>query len=138
MGRGGNVVAFAHPSTRACLGREPHLSLEEVHRRDASTGILEGSFVGQFIPRLAEKGFVGTATECLRKLEMIAGTEATRRRGWPATPRGLAGILRRLAPALAEVGIVVEFARTGHDRQRIIRIHLVDQLEASDSVLVLT
>jgi hypothetical protein len=46
----------------------------------------------------------------------------SKRRGWPATPRNLSGILRRLAPALAESGIVVEFDRAGHERQRIIRV----------------
>lgn len=93
------------------------------NRRDSSAGIVEGSFIGQFIPQLAEPGFIGTGTECLAKLSTLAGVEATRHRGWPATPRGLAGILRRLAPSLTEAGIMVEFDRAGHDRQRIIRIH---------------
>jgi len=107
------------------LGWEPNRFLDAylANRRDASAGVIEGSFIGQFIPKLAEEGFVGTATECLATLGALAGTEAIRHRGWPATPRGLAGILRRLAPSLAEAGIVVGFDRAGHDRQRIIRIH---------------
>jgi hypothetical protein len=121
------------------LGLEPGRFLRAymANSRDASTGILEGSFVGQFIPRLGEQGFIGTATECLRKLEMIAGTEATRRRGWPATPRGLSGILRRLSPALADAGIVVEFQREGHDRRRLIRIHLAGPAHGVAAVLPL-
>jgi hypothetical protein len=56
-------------------------------------------------------------------LELLSGqvTERTRTaRTWPASPRGLAGILRRLAPDLRRSGIEVgEPTRTGHGRQRV-------------------
>src|SRR5207249_2953760 len=103
--------------------RDCFLDAYLANRRASSAGVVEGSFIAQFLPYLADTGFTGTATECLAKLRILAGPEATRQRGWPATPRGLAGILRRLASSLAEGGIVVEFDRAGHDGQRIIGIN---------------
>jgi hypothetical protein len=107
------------------------------NRKQASVGVLEGSFVGRFVPALAVEGFDGTATECLARLAVIAGPEATRNRAWPPTPGGLAGILRRLAPALREAGIVVEFEREGHDRRRVIRIVVADHPPGVAAVLPL-
>ena len=104
--------------------------------RDSSASVVEGSFIGQFLPQLAEAGFMGTATECLAKLGSVAGTEAIKHRGWPGTPRGLAGILRRLAPSLAEAGIVVGFDRAGHNRQRIISIHAASNPGAPDGTVL--
>jgi hypothetical protein len=110
--------------------RDRFLSAHLANRREASVGVVEGSFIGQFIPRLAEEGFDGTATRCLARLATLAGPEATRHRAWPGTPKGLVGILRRLAPSLTEAGIAVEFVgSTDHERQRIIRIH-----RASDAI----
>jgi hypothetical protein len=114
--------------------RDRFLDAYLLNRRDASVGIVEGSFIGQIIPQLAEVGFAGTATECLARLAAIAGTEGTRHRGWPATARGLRGILQRLKPSLAEASIAVEFVGpTGHDRQRIIQIHRASDPQASDA-----
>ncbi len=72
------------------------------NRRAASAGIVESSYIGQFIPALAAQGFEGTPTEALQRLEAVAEPDAPRRRGWPATPSGLVGILRRLTPSLAD------------------------------------
>ncbi len=113
-------------------GKNRFLDAYVSNRRDSSAGIVEGSFIGQFVPALAQSGFVGTATECLARLGTLAGAEATRHRGWPATPRGLGGILRRLAPGLAEAGIVVEFDR----RRRIIRIHAASDATASGGAVL--
>jgi hypothetical protein len=110
----------------SAFGWEPDRFLDAYlgNRKDTSVGLVEGSLVGQFLVRLAEEGFVGTSAECRDRLALIAGVEVTRQRGWPITPRGMREILRRLKPALAEAGIVVEFfGPIGHDRRRIIRIH---------------
>jgi hypothetical protein len=107
------------------LGWEPGRFLDAylANRRDASGGLVEGTFIGRFVPELAEHGFTGTATECLARLEIIAGPDAPRRHGWPATANGLSNILRRLVEPFAAAGILIEFDRVGHDRKRIIRIH---------------
>ena len=118
------------------FGWEPGRFLDAytANRREASGAVLEGSFVGQFIPVVAIEGFEGTATQCLARLTSIAGREAANNRAWPATARGLSGILRRLAPALRESGIVVAFDREGHDRRRLVRIHTADRVHSARGV----
>jgi putative DNA primase/helicase len=125
------------------FGWEPQRFLDAylANRADAAAGIVEGSFIGQFIPDLADQGFVGTAKEALAKLALIAGTDATRHRAWPGSPRGFRNILDRLKPALAAAtGVVVEFVgRTGHDRRRIIRIFRADDgVEGSGTIVTFT
>jgi len=93
------------------------------NRDEAAEGAIEGTAVGRFLIDLAREGFAGTATQLLAFIELKAGVDATRRRGWPATPRGLAGIVRRLAPALRASGFDVSFDRASdHTRERIIRL----------------
>ncbi len=92
------------------------------NRDEAAEGAIDGTFVGRYVLEVGREGFAGTATQLLERIEHVAGTDATRRRGWPVTPRGLAGIVRRLAPSLVASGLSVAFDRAGHDRQRIIRL----------------
>ncbi len=92
------------------------------NRDEAAEGAIDGTLVGRYVAEVGREGFAGTATQLLHRIEHVAGTDATRRRGWPATPRGLAGIVRRLAPSLVASGVSVAFDRAGHDRQRIIRL----------------
>jgi hypothetical protein len=60
--------------------------------------------------------WVGTARGLLVELEDRTQA-AHRRRNWPASPRGMAGALRRAAPALRRMGIMVDFS-VASDRQR--------------------
>ena len=58
-------------------------------------------------------------------LEVLGGmvTENVRRsREWPGNARALSGRLRKLAPALRSIGIVMSFARSGHEGTREINI----------------
>jgi len=109
------------------LGWEPGTFLDAyvANRRAASATVIDSTYVGQFIPILAESGFTGTDAHALGELARVAGPDAQRHRGWPATPAGLHGILRRLAPPLAEQGIVIEFlppaTRGAHPLVRIVR-----------------
>jgi hypothetical protein len=58
----------------------------------------------------------GTAGSLLVELEDKV-QPSSRRRNWPATPRGLSGALRRAAPSLRSLGIVSDFTVAG-DRQK--------------------
>jgi hypothetical protein len=50
-------------------------------------------------------------------------TETVRRsKEWPRNARALSGRLRKLAPALRSIGIVMSFARAGHEGTREIHI----------------
>ena len=44
--------------------------------------------------------WIGTAGELLKQLNQRAGEQDMRQKGWPSCPRGLSGMLRRLAPNL--------------------------------------
>jgi hypothetical protein len=55
-------------------------------------------------------------------------------RGWPKTPHGASSQLKRIAPALAECGITVEFYREGHKSTRKIRISRADAADAADAL----
>lgn len=96
------------------------------NRREAGITTLEASLLAAAIIALMETTgeWQGTAHDLLDELDAQADEETRRKRertrAWPKTPRGLAGELRRLAPALRQHGIAIEFARTGHERQRII------------------
>ncbi len=115
------------------LGWEPgrFLRAYAANRTEASAGVIEATVIGRFLPELASQGFSGSATQMLARLGEIAGADATRSRGWPKTPAGLSGILRRLAPGLANQEIEVGFGKIGG--RRIISVQ--DQGTSSGEVL---
>lgn len=79
------------------------------------TGI-DGSPVGEALVSFmrSRKEWIGTASELAKLLTAV--TDDVGRQSWPRTPRGLAGCLRRLAPALRLQGIEVDKGRTGSAR----------------------
>jgi hypothetical protein len=111
-------------AAESVLGHEPGTFVEAYRRNrdEAAEVAIDGTLVGRYLLQMGREGFAGTATQLLWFLEQKAGTEATRRRGWPASPRGLSGIVRRLAPALRASGFDVSFDRAPHTRERIIRL----------------
>lgn len=90
--------------------------LFESNRRDSVARGLDASPVATAIRELAEAEtspavFNGTMKRLLERLERYkSGTEA-----WPKSPRGLGDVLRRQAPALKAVGIVVTIGKAGRD-----------------------
>lgn len=74
------------------------------NRSEATEAAIESSAVGPAIVGLMHgrtKPWEGTCRELLVELEAHHSDEATRRRrDWPRSPKALANILRRLAPAL--------------------------------------
>jgi len=95
--------------------------------RAASVALsLEASPLAQalqtFMTQRAGADWVGSATDLLTQMD-ISVTDAVRKaKAWPKTPNDIGGQLRRLAPPLRAIGIVIEFIRTGHNRQRVITI----------------
>jgi hypothetical protein len=63
-----------------------------------------------------------TSTELLATLSGLVSEHVRRSNDWPANARALSGRLRRLAPALRSIGLVMRFEREGHDRRRLITI----------------
>ena len=64
------------------------------------------------------QAWMGTASELL---EQIAPLDRPPK-GWPESGRALSGRLRRMAPSLEQVGVLVRFDRSGHARERRITV----------------
>ncbi len=99
------------------------LAAYEGARAEAHQAAVEASPIGPALLTLLgrEGGCTGTAGELLEALRAEAG-ERQSRHGFPRTPRGLAGELRRLAPALKALGWTITWQRIGKDRARTITI----------------
>lgn len=96
----------------------------DAQRAEAHQAAVEASAIGPaLLTILAREGeFTGTASELLETLQHEVGERASRRPGFPASPRGLSGELRRLAPALRAVGWDIAWQRTGKSGARTVTI----------------
>ena len=89
------------------------------NRLDATESALDGDPVAELARALALKGWTGTATELLTRL--IEGTpEPTQRLAKFKHARQVSDALRRLAPALRQVGVEVDFPPRGAKRRLIV------------------
>jgi hypothetical protein len=78
---------------------------------------LESSPLSAPVTEIASTGgFEGLATELLVRLNALVSEEVRRQRDWPKRPNVLSGRLRRLAPALRRIGVLVEFSRDAKSR----------------------
>lgn len=92
------------------------------NRESAVIGILEDSLVAKALPSILNSGsWIGTATELHQALELIGSEKDQKSKAWPKSGRQLSSHLRRLAPALRQAGIDVEFVRTMSGRHIAIR-----------------
>ena len=66
--------------------------------------------------------WTGTASDLLSALAKAVDERVTKTRTWPDTPRALSGRLRRTAPFLRKIGIVIGFKKEGKARTRTIQI----------------
>ena len=85
--------------------------------------VVEGDVVGRAALRLARAGgFTGTPSALY---DMI--TPERPPKGWPGAPHVLTGRLKRLIPALQQVGVVIDLGRaTDSTRQRTVSIRLLN------------
>jgi len=66
--------------------------------------------MAQAVRVLAADGeWTGTVAELLKALAQRVDDATQRAKGWPATAKGLAGVLRRFSPNLRAVGVAVSF-----------------------------
>lgn len=84
------------------------LALYTNHRRDAIRRTVDSNPVSVACMAFVEKGnaYSGTVKGLLEKLSLIS-TSMERGDYWPKSPRGLGDSLRRVAPALRQIGIHV-------------------------------
>ncbi|MFN8543254.1 MAG: hypothetical protein U0807_03500 [Candidatus Binatia bacterium] len=105
------------------------------NRKAAAETVLEASAIGAPLRALLVQrpDWSGTSTELLRDLVALTDETTRGRRDWPATPRGLSGQMRRLAPDLRLVGVVVDWFRApGDSRPRLLRIVASDRPDRPD------
>jgi len=100
------------------------------NRETANTLALESSPIVEPLTRLAKTGYLGTATALLTELNTYVESDVRKQKGWPTTPRGLSGLLRRLAPNLRGARIDVVFlGHQGQSRDRLIAVQSYQELK---------
>jgi hypothetical protein len=97
------------------------------NRDDAVAAVIEGDVVASAVRTFMQMRteWTGTATELLGALRVVVGDIQLRSKAWPASPRALAGTLRRLAATLRKTGIVIEFMRQANTGSRTITLTVV-------------
>lgn len=94
------------------------LDAYRTNRAEAATAVIEADPVAQAIRALVERegGFKGTMTALLGRLKPYRGTFVYFDRPWPSSAEGLGRAIRRIAPALRQVGVHVTTTRTAQAR----------------------
>lgn len=80
-----------------------------------------------------EINWSGTATDLLKKLNEIADHKTQNLKKWPRQPQTLSNKLRRLAPNLVPVRVIVEFSQVGHERTRTIYLKYLEEASSAPS-----
>jgi hypothetical protein len=108
-------VSAAEPALG--LERDSFVTAYRKNREEAVQLTLEASLLSTPVIELAAKGFEGTATELLARLNDLVSEEIRKQREWPKRANILSGRLRRLAPALRRIEVYVEFDRKSESRK---------------------
>lgn len=89
------------------------------NRAVANEQALESSPVATYILQLVQAGdWEGTSSDLLDKLDAMATDKCRAARNWPKSPRGLSGIVKRLAPNLRAAGVDIEFGHAGRGKDK--------------------
>jgi len=97
-------------------------------RSQANDLAIESSAVGPTVLSfMADRvSWTGTTKDLLAELVELADDSTKRQRGWPGTPRGLSGALRRLGPNLRAAGVEYEAPqRIGRGGLRVLTLRKV-------------
>ncbi len=103
---------------------EAFLDAYELNRDEQNSAALDSSTLYEPLKSMLreQRCFEGTCQALLDRLADEADSKQAKSKGWPKTPRALSGMLRRLTSNLRREGILVEFCRVGHTRQRLVRV----------------
>ncbi|MEP7118902.1 MAG: hypothetical protein ABI880_15030 [Acidobacteriota bacterium] len=113
-------VTAAEPALGWTAGHAATIWLDA--RDSGSADLLSGDPVAQAVLALTLP-WSGTSTELLADLTAAVSEHTRAARAWPASARGLSGVLRRLAPDLRRAGVDVDFDhREGHTGRRLLQI----------------
>ena len=93
----------------SALGYPPRhwLAMYSDHRKNAVRRTIDSSPVAVECLKFVEQGGIhrGTVKDLLEKLDGIRSTALEHKENWPRSPRGLAEILRRVAPSMRLLGV---------------------------------
>lgn len=107
------------------------LSAYTTNRADATTSMLTDDVAGSLILELTY--FEGTAGELLDRLRLVTEHDHAKQKMLPSSPQGMGWVVRRLAPALRQAGMTVEFlGQRGSSRARTILIARRESGEAEE------
>ncbi len=115
---------------RACEGAlwpekiGQHLDIYDANRGEAAEIVLDADVVACAVRQHMDgrSEIAETSTGLLAALAAITPEHVRRGREWPPNARALAGRLRRLAPALRRIGLLMVFEREADTGRRIVRI----------------
>lgn len=116
--------------TERALGGQPGdfvKAYDDAHG-DATSTVLEGSPFSVALFKFASKftaaeHWTGISKQLLDKLNETESDEALKRsKDWPKTPEALSGALRRLAPALQEVGVQARRTNSSNRKGRQLEV----------------
>jgi len=119
-----DFALWATACETALWSADTFLAAYSGNRDEAVESVIDGDPIAAAICTVMSRRTVWTqtATELLGALAEVAGERAVNSKTWPASPRALAGRLRRAATFLRKMKIEIEFEREGRARTRIIRI----------------
>jgi hypothetical protein len=106
------------------------------NRVEANEIVLDSSPVGVAVLAYMQRHEVRvlTAGRLLEELNAVVKPEVRRRKGWPATARGMSGALRRITTSLLAAGVSVEMdIREGGTGRRLIRLESVAAISSPPS-----
>lgn len=105
----------------------------ERNRSGAHELALEASPIVPYLRNLVQESgeWIGTSGQLLKELNQRARDQDTRQKSWPSSPRGLSGLLRRIAPNLRAAAEGIEI--TALDRKMDKRNWLLSKLPAQPS-----
>lgn len=102
------------------------------NRKGAVDELIDADPVANAARRLmaTRERWTGTASDLLAAMRSGAGIKDL---NWPDSPRALAGRLRRATTVLREIGVAIDFVRTGRARSRMIQLTAIPELIQSGS-----
>jgi hypothetical protein len=108
-----------------------HLEAYDRNRAEAVEVVLDADPVATALRAHLDRctALTTTSVELLDILTHLVPEHVRRSRDWPPNARALSGRLRRLAPALRALGIVMTFEREGHDRRRLVTIERTTRVQ---------
>ena len=126
-----DVATWMYACMKALGQHEEFFEAYQANRADTSARLLDESPIYALILGMVsdDRGFhswSGTATQLLHELNNEAAPHVSRNPKWPKSSSHLSGQLNQLNSAFRSAGVVIEHAKKGHNKDRIIWLRHLD------------